>query len=119
MKFAVKQFLLRHIKLVAAWIMLMTVYVGFGTSLSDDSITVERVIETVDNIDDVSRANSTTYAVDMLLASICMLIIGVLLCDVALDDTFILSNLTGVGTFLVITSLGEGILAFINFMCAI
>ena len=89
MGYAVKQFLLRHIILVAAWIILMTVYVSFGTNLSDysqkDSITVERVTETVYNIDDVSRENSTTYAVAMLLASICMLIIWFLLFDMVLD----------------------------------
>ena len=73
----------------------MTVYVSFGKNLSDysqkDSITVERVTETVYNIDDVSRENSTTYAVAMLLASICMLIIWFLLFDMVLDETFILS----------------------------
>lgn len=96
----------------------MTVYVGYETSLSDDSIAVEREAETVNNIDDVSRANSTTYAVAMLLASICMLIIGFLLFDMTLEDTFRLSiaDLTWVGVALGITSLGGGIVAFLNFM---
>lgn len=122
MGYAVKQFLLRHIILVAAWITLMTVYVSFGTNLSDysqkDSITVERVTETVYNIDDVSRENSTTYAVAMLLASICMLIIWFLLFDMVLDETFILSiaDLTWIGVALCITCLGGGIAAFIVFL---
>lgn len=98
----------------------MTVYVGYETSLSDDSIAVEREAETVNNIDDVSRANSTTYAVAMLLASICMLIIGFLLFDMTLDDTFILpiANSTWIGAVLFITSLGGSIVAFMNFICA-
>ena len=101
MGYTVKQFLLRHIKLVAAWIIIMTVYVEFGTSLSV-----------------VSIANSTTYAVAMLAASICMLMIGFLLFDMALEDTFRLSivDLTWVGVALGITSLGGGAVAFINFM---
>lgn len=101
MGYTVKQFLHKHIKLVAAWIILMTVYVGFGTSLSA-----------------VSIANSTTYAVVMLAASICMLMIGLLLFDMALEDTFHLSivDLTWVGVALGITSISGGIVAFINFM---
>lgn len=95
MGYTVKQFLLRHIKLVAAWIILMTAYVGYGTSLS---------------------VNSTTYAVDMLAASICMLMIWFSLVDVTLDDTFLLSNLAWVGTFLAITSLCGGAVAFLNFI---
>ena len=100
MGYTVKQFLLRHIILVAAWIVLMTIYVEFGTSLPDDS---------------------TTYAVVMLTASICMLLIGFLLFDMALEDNFRLSiaDLTLVGATLFITSLGGGIVAFINFMCVL
>lgn len=99
MGYTVKQFLHKHIKLVAAWIILMTVYVGFGTSLSA-----------------VSIANSTTYAVVMLAASICMLMIGFSLVDITLDDTFILSNLTLVGAALCITSICGSAVAFLNFM---
>lgn len=99
MGYTVKQFLHKHIKLVAAWIILMTVYVGFGTSLSA-----------------VSIANSTTYAVVMLAASICMLMIGFSLVDITLDDTFILSNLTLVGAASCITSICGSAVAFLNFM---
>ena len=67
MGYTLKQFLLRHIILVAAWIILMTIYTGSGASLSDDS---------------------TTYAVAMLLSSICMLMIGFSLVDITLDDTW-------------------------------
>lgn len=97
MGYTVKQFLLRHIKLVAAWIIIMAVYVGFGTSLPD---------------------NRTTYAVVMLTASICMLMIGFLLFDMTLEDTFILpiADSTWVGVALGIASLGGGIVAFLNFM---
>lgn len=101
MGYTVKQFLLRHIKLVAAWIIIMTVYVEFGTSLSV-----------------VSIANSTTYAVAMLAASICMLMIGLLLFDMALEDTFRLpiADSTWVGVALGIASLCGGIVAFLNFI---
>lgn len=97
MGYALKQFLLKHIILVAAWIVLMAVYVGSGASLSDDS---------------------TTYAVSMLAASICMLMIWFLLFDMVLDDTFILpiADSTWVGAVLCIASLCGGAVAFINFM---
>lgn len=97
MGYTVKQFLLKHIILVAVWIVLMTVYVGSGASLSDDS---------------------TTYAVSMLAASICMLMIWFSLLDMILDDTFLLPivDSTWVGVALCITSLGGGIVAFLNFM---
>lgn len=92
MGYTVKQFLLRHIKLVAAWIIIMAVYVGFGTSLPD---------------------NRTTYAVVMLTASICMLMIWFSLLDIILDDTFLS---TWAGAALCIASLCGGAVAFINFM---
>ena len=97
MGYALKQFLLRHIILVAAWIILMTAYVGSGASLSDDS---------------------TTYAVAMLLASICMLMIWFSLLDMTLEDTFILpiANSTWAGVALCIASLCGGAVAFLNFM---
>lgn len=97
MGYTLKQFLLRHIKLVAAWIILMTVYVGSGASLLDDS---------------------TTYAVDMLAASICMLMIWFSLVDVTLEDTFLLTivDSTLAGVALCIASLCGGAVAFINFM---
>ena len=97
MGYTVKQFLLRHIKLVAAWIVLMTAYVGYGTSLSD---------------------NSTTYAVSMLTTSICMLMIWFSLVDVTLDDTFLWPTVdsTWVKVALCIASLCGGAVAFLNFI---
>lgn len=97
MGYTVKQFLLRHIKLVAAWIIIMAVYVGFRTSLPD---------------------NRTTYAVVMLTASICMLMIWFSLVDVTLDDTFLLTivDSTLAGVALCIASLCGGAVAFINFI---
>lgn len=92
MGYALKQFLLKHIILVAAWIIIMAVYVGFGASLSDDS---------------------TTYAVTMLAASICMLMIWFSLLDMILDDTFLS---TWAGAALCIASLCGGAVAFINFI---
>lgn len=92
MGYALKQFLIRHMLLVAAWIIIMTVYVGFGASLSDDS---------------------TTYAVSMLAASICMLMIWFSLLDIILDDTFLS---TWAGAALCIASLCGGAVAFINFI---
>lgn len=97
MGYTLKQFLLRHIKLVAAWIVLMAVYVGSGASFSDDS---------------------TTYAVSMLAASICMLMIWFSLLDMILDDTFLLPivDSTWAGVALCIASLCGGAVAFINFI---
>ena len=92
MGYTLKQFLLRHIKLVAAWIVLMAVYMGSGASFSDDS---------------------TTYAVSMLAASICMLMIWFSLLDMILDDTFLS---TWAGAALCIASLCGGAVAFINFI---
>lgn len=122
MKYAVKQYLHRHIKIVVAWLMLVLVYVTFGTNMSDylhkDNVAVERTVETVDNADDISKANSITGTVGMLAASICILMLGFIFIDLTLDGTFVMSiaDFTWYGVALCITCFGVGLAALITFI---